>query len=185
MRITQNVFGTQPLEGRDIETHPPGDYDRGRVGASRPNIGQIDDNVIIAYEETKGTEGWEEGKYVRYHAFRFDTPPAGGEHGCIISDPWENARRVRFLVQSATNEVPLLFIYKQGDFTQGGPSDVMLRRAVGGFEPANLQPAVDVENCRASIMDGDDPMYMTVNSPAMNFSGSARNRRRARHRRDG
>jgi len=172
VRITSNIFATQPLEGRDVATHPPGDYDRGRVGASRSNIGQIDDTVVIAYEETKGTEGWEEGKYVRYHAFRFDSPPPGGEHGCIISDPWENARRVRFLVQSASNEVPLLFIYKQGDFTQGGPSDIMLRRAVGGFTPANLQPAVDVTNCRASIMDGDDPMYMTVNSPAMNFSGT-------------
>lgn len=175
-RITRNIFATQPLEGRDIETHPPGDYDRGRVGASRPNIGQIDDQVIIAYEETKGTEGWDEGKYVRYHAFRFDTPPDGGEHGCIISDPWENARRVRFLVQSAaTNEVPLLFIYKQGNFTQGGESDIMLRRAVGGFMPEHLQPAVDVENCRVSIMDDVDPMYsirLEEHGPAMNFSGS-------------
>jgi hypothetical protein len=176
VRITQNVFGTQPLEGRDVETHPPGDYDRGRVGASRPNIGQIDDTVIIAYEETKGTEGWDEGKYVRYHAFRFDTPPDGGEHGCIISDPWENARRVRFLVQSAaTNEVPLLFIYKQGDFTQGGESDIMVRRAVGGFMPENLQPRVDVANCRVSIMDDIDPMYsirLEEHGPAMNFSGT-------------
>ncbi len=175
-RITQNIFATQPLEGRDVETHPPGDYDRGRVGASRPNIGQIDDTVIIAYEETKGTEGWDEGKYVRYHAFRFDAPPVGGEHGCVISDPWENARRVRFLVQSAaTNEVPLLFIYKQGNFTQGGESDIMLRRAVGGFMPENLQPAVDVENCRVSIMDDIDPMYsirLEEHGPAMNFSGS-------------
>lgn len=175
VRITRNIFATQPLEGRDIETHPPGDYDRGRVGASRPNIGQIDDTVIIAYEETKGTEGWDEGKYVRYHAFRFDAPPVGGEHGCIISDPWENARRVRFLVQSATNEVPLLFIYKQGDFTQGGESDIMLRRAVGGFMPANLQPVVDIDNCHASIMDDEDPMYairLDQHGPAMNFSGS-------------
>ncbi len=172
VRISRNVFATQSLEGRDIETHPPGDYDRGNVGASRSNIGQIDDTVVIAYEETKGTQGWEDGKYVRYHAFGFDTPPAGGEHGCIISDPWENARRVRFLTQSASQEVPLLFIYKQGDFTQGGASDIMLRRAVGGFMPENLQPAVDVENCRVSIMDDLDPLYMTVNAPAMNFSGT-------------
>ena len=42
------------------------------------NIGQVDDQVIIAYEETKGAEGWEEGKYVRYHDFRFDAPPVSG-----------------------------------------------------------------------------------------------------------
>src|SRR6056297_3469621 len=30
VRITRNVFSTQSLEGRDVETHPPGDYDRGR-----------------------------------------------------------------------------------------------------------------------------------------------------------
>lgn len=177
-RITRNIFATQPLEGRDIERHPAGDYDRGRVGASRPNIGQIDDHVIIAYEETKGSEGWEDGKYTRYHAFRFDAPPVGGEHGCIISDPWENSRRVRFLVQSASNEVPLLFIYKQGDFTQGGESDIMLRRAVGGFMPEHLQPPVDVENCRVSIMDDLDPLYsirLEEHGPAMNLSGSRAN----------
>jgi len=175
VRVTRNVFMQGPLEGREIETHPPGEYDRGKVGSSRSNIGLIDDNTIIAYEETKGTEGWEEGKYVRYHAFRFDAPPVGGEHGCIISNPWESARRVRFLVQSASQEVPLLFIYKQGDYTQGGPSDVMLRRAVGGFMPENLQPAVDVENCRVSILDDEDPLYAIraeVHEAAMNFSGS-------------
>jgi hypothetical protein len=175
VRITRNVFANRALEGRDIERHPPGDYDRGHVGSSRPNIGQVDDHVIIAYEETKGSQGWEDGKYIRYHAFHFGAPPEGGEHGCILSDPWENSRRVRFLVQSADNEVPLLFIYKQGDFTQGGESDIMLRRAVGGLMPENLQPAVDVEYCRVSIMDDLDPLYsirLEEHGPAMNFSGS-------------
>ncbi|MBT8399097.1 MAG: glycoside hydrolase [Rhodothermia bacterium] len=175
VRVTSNVFMSGPLQGRDVATHAPGDYDRGNVGAARSNIGLIDDNVVMAYEETKGTEGCEDGKYVRFQSFRFDSPPLGGAHGCIISDPTQNARRVRLLVQSATNEVPLLFIYKQGDYTQGGPSDIMLRRAVGGFQPENLQPAVDVENCRASILDGLDPISMIrpeVHEAAMNLSGS-------------
>jgi hypothetical protein len=175
-RITKNIFGNRALSGRDFATHPAGDYDLGNVGASRPNIGQVDDQVVIAYEETKGTQGWDEGKYVRYHTFGFDAPPVGGEHGCIISDPWENARRVRFLVQSAkTNDVPLLFIYKQGDFTQGGESDVMLRRAVGGLTPDLLEPQVDVANCRSSILSGGDPLYdidLGLHGPAMNFSGT-------------
>jgi len=175
VRITKNVSLNRPLEGNDVALHPAGDYDHGQVGASRPNIGQIDDSVIIAYEETKGTEGWDDGKYIRYHAFKYNAPPVGGEHGCIVSEPWENARRVRFLTQSIspTSNVPLVMFYKQGNYTTGGPSDIMLRRAVGGFMPENLQPAVDVANCRASIMDGDDPMYTIVNDqPAMNFSGA-------------
>jgi hypothetical protein len=175
-RITKNIFGNRALSGRDFGTHPAGDYDLGNVGASRPNIGQVDDQVVIAYEETKGTQGWDEGKYVRYHAFGYNAPPVGGEHGCIISDPWENARRVRFLVQSAkTNEVPLLFIYKQGNFTQGGESDIMLRRAVGGLAPEQLEPRVDYGSCRSSILSGGDPLYdidLLLHGPAMNFSGT-------------
>jgi hypothetical protein len=175
-RITKNIFANRALSGRDYLTHPDGDYDLGNVGASRPNIGQVDDQVVIAYEETKGTMGWDEGKYIRYHAFGYNAPPIGGEHGCIISDPWENSRRVRFLVQSAkTNEVPLLFIYKQGDFTQGGESDIMLRRAVGGLAPDYLEPRVDYGSCRSSILSGGDPMYdidLTLHGPAMNFSGT-------------
>ena len=174
-RITKNIFGTRQLSGRDFETHPVGDYDLGNVGASRSNIGRVDDQVVIAYEETKGTMGWEEGKYIRYHSFRYDAPPLA-EHGCIISEPWENARRVRFLVQSAkTNAVPLLFIYKQGDFTQGGESDIMLRRAVGGLSPEFLEPQVDVGSCRSSILSGGDPLYditAELHGPAMNFSGT-------------
>ena len=173
-RITKNVFGNRALSGRDFQAHPAGDYDLGNVGASRSNIGRVDDQVVIAYEETKGTQGWDEGKYIRYHSFRYDTPPLA-EHGCIISHPWENARRVRFLVQSATNNVPLLFIYKQGDFTQGGESDVMLRRAVGGLTPNLLEPQVDVASCRSSILSGGDPLYdidLTQHGPAMNFTGT-------------
>jgi hypothetical protein len=176
-RITKNTFGDpQPLSGSAVGTHPYGDYDNGRVGASRPNIGQIDGNVIIAYEETKGTQGFEDGKYTRYHAFDYKEPPVGGEHGCIISNPWENSRRVRFLTQSASgNDVPLVFIYKEGDFTGGGPSDIMLRRAVGGFMPENLQPGIDVANCRASVMEEQDPLFeldFQYHLPAMNFSGT-------------
>lgn len=175
-RVTKNVFTQRELSGRDLAWHPAGEYDLGNVGSSRPNIGQIDDQVIIAYEETKGTQGWDEGKYIRYHAFRFDQPPLDGEHGCVISDPWENARRVRFLVQSdEDSEVPLVFIYKQGNYTQGGPSDIMLRRSVGGVLPEHLDPPVDVNNCTASIMSDIHPMTaidLAQHGPAMNLSGT-------------
>jgi len=174
VRITRNTSATVPLASAgDKATHPAGDYDRGNVGASRPNIGQIGTSVIIAYEETKGTQGFDEGKYIRYHHFEWNVPPPGGEVGCIISEPAENARRVRFLTQETTNAVPLVFIYKQGEFTQGGPSDIFLRRATGNqITPESLDPPIDVANCRSSIVTGGDPLVDIVQPPAINFSGS-------------
>lgn len=174
-RITRNTIASVPLSSEgDIETHPPGNYDRGNVGASRSNIGQIGTTVVIAYEETKGTQGFDEGKYVRYHTFNWDLPPAGGEAGCIISTPGENARRVRFLTQEATNPVPLVFIYKQGEFTQGGPSDIFIRRTTGGLvTPESIDPPIDALNCRSSINTGGNPLVDIVQPPAINFSGSA------------
>lgn len=174
VNVTRNTTSSGPLSSAaDKATHPPGDYDRGNVGASRANIGQIGASVVIAYEETKGTQGFDEGKYIRYHTFPWNAPPPGGEVGCIISTPAENARRVRFLVQDISNEVPLLFIYKQGEFTQGGPSDIFLRRATGGqITPDALDPPVDVANCTSSIVTGGNPLEDIVQPPAINFSGS-------------
>ena len=174
-RITRNTFTSEPLASAgDKATHPPGDYDRGNVGASRSNIRQIGNKVVIGYEETKGLQGFDEGKYIRYHYFDWNTPPLGGETGCIISSPGENARRVRFLSQSASNDVPLVFIYKQGEFTQGGPSDVFIRRATGKqITPESLDPPVDAENCRSSIVDGGNPLEDVTQPAAINFSGSS------------
>jgi hypothetical protein len=176
VRITRNVSGPKALAGREVGTHPQGLYDHGQVGASRPNIGQIGPQVIIAYEETKGSQGWDTGKVIRYHYFHYTNPPAGGEVGILISDPRENARRVRFLVQAPTEKVPLLFIYKQGQYSQGGPSDILLRRAVGGYTPDRLDPPIDVANSRASIVDGINPLTAIdygKHQPGLNFSGTA------------
>ncbi|MCG6118879.1 MAG: glycoside hydrolase [Aquimonas sp.] len=175
VRITRNTSESRPLSSAaDKANHPPGDYDRGNVGASRANIGQIGTTVVIAYEETKGTQGFDEGKYIRYNSFLWNAPPEGGEVGCIISEPGENARRVRFLTQDFTNEVPLVFIYKQGEFTQGGPSDIFLRRATGGqITPESLVPPIDAVNCRSSIVTGGNPLVDMNQPPALNFSGSA------------
>lgn len=173
-RVTRNTVETRPLSSAgDMATHPPGDYDRGNVGSSRSNIGQIGATVVVAYEETKGTQGFDEGKYIRYSTFAWNAPPVGGEVGCIISEPAENARRVRFLTQDVVNEVPLLFIFKQGEFTQGGPSDIFLRRTTGGqITPESLDPPVDAANCRSSIVTGGNPLVDINQPPALNFSGS-------------
>lgn len=175
VRLTRNTRSTVPLNSTsDRATHPPGDYDRGNVGASRPNIGQIGANVVSAYEETKGLGGFDDGKYVRYQVFPWNAPPVGGADGCIISTPAENARRVRFLTQEPPNATQLVFIYKQGDYSQGGPSDIFLRRTTGGLlTPASLQPPVDVADCTDSINNGDNVLVTLADQPpAINFSGS-------------
>ena len=174
VRITRNTTGNGPLSSTgDKSSHPAGSYDRGQVGASRPNIGQIGSAVLVAYEETKGTQGYYTGKYVRYHSFEWNAPPPGGETGCIISDPLENARRVRFLTQDVSNEVPIVLFYKQGRYDQGGPSDIFLRRGTGGqYTPEALDPPVDAANCRSSVSTGGDPITDIAQPPALNFSGS-------------
>lgn len=178
VRITRNGKAKKSNNGNSSmsNTHPAGLYDNGKVGASRPNIGQIGTQIIIAYEETKGSEGWDSGKVIRYNYFGYNTPPAGGEVGIIISDPRENARRVRFLTETIDKEVPLLFIYKQGEYSQGGPSDIMLRRAVGGITASHLDPPIDVANSRTSVAAGTNPLTMidyAKHMPGINFSGTS------------
>lgn len=124
--------------------------EKGQAGAARPNIGMVGGTSIVAYEETKGSEGLDDGKYVRYHTFPFATPPTTveGKAGCIISDPAKNARRVRFFTQSPTDAGPggiqIGIFWKEGSYDKGGPSDIRVRRGMGGLQPTSMVPAVDV-----------------------------------------
>jgi len=178
-RVTRNTISEKELQaGHDTSTHPPGLYDHGYVGASRPNNSLIGKTALVTYEETKGTLGWEEGKYVRFHTFPFATPPEGGEVGCIISEPYESAQRVRVLTQPLSEgQTTLVFLYRQGNFTHGGPADIMVRRAVGGLGPEHIVPSIDPALCRSSRTVGTDPLIDLAASPlhlpAFNFSGSA------------
>lgn len=123
--------------------------EKGQAGAARPNIGMVGTTSIIAYEETKGSVGLDEGKFIRYHAFPVATPPATaeGKAGCVISDPTKNARRVRFLTQSPSDAGPggiqIGIFWKEGAYDKGGPSDIRVRRGLGGLQPANMVPSVD------------------------------------------
>jgi len=143
-------------------------YEYGNTGASRPNLAVVGDLAIIAYEETKGLEGLDDGKYVRYHVFSaFDAslPDPTNGAGWIISNPVQNARRVRLVAQASpgpTTGVQLFIFFKQGDHDQGGPSDIMGRLGINGLMAPDLAPAVD-PNCtvRENAMN---------NLPSMNFS---------------
>ena len=66
--------------------------------------------------------------------------------GCILSSPDENARRARFFGQGTpgpNSGVKLFVFWKQGEFDQGGPSDIV-GRAATGFTPADFVQAVNV-----------------------------------------
>jgi len=143
----------------DNFTHFDNDGDEsGQRGASRANLFVVGSNAIVAYEETKGLEGLDDGKYIRYHtfsAFNDSMPDPTNGAGWILSLPEESARRVRFIVQPGPmmnqSDVRIVWVYKQGNFDQGGPSDIMCR--VGrknaadpmstGFRPEDLNPPID------------------------------------------
>ncbi|MDF1702319.1 MAG: choice-of-anchor O protein [Planctomycetota bacterium] len=156
----------------------------GNTGASRCNMTMFGSHALIAYEETKGSQGLDQGKYVRYHVFTNFLNPVGSDAsmgaGYIISNPNENARRVRIMIGPGGAAGPSLgtkicFIWKQGLYDQGGPSDIMSRvgYADGTYAPApsdgtrpdQLVPAVDP--------GATDPMNATNNAPAMNLSSVA------------
>lgn len=157
VRLTDNFNGDYGISGGSLNliydgsgmNVDPVTLEKGQTGASRPNIGMVGNTSIIAYEETKGAGGLDEGKFIRYHAFPFNTPPvtAEGKAGCIISNPDKNARRVRFLTQSPTDAgtggIQIGIFWKEGIFDGGGPSDIILRRGIDGLQPGNMVPAVD------------------------------------------
>lgn len=139
------------VSGAELETGP--------AGASRPNVSIVGSSAIVAYEETKAANlPTVLGKLVRYHAFSYNAPPQDsvlvgpatypiGMPGCAISDPLKNARRVRVLTQSPGDAgaagVQVAMFWREGSFNTGGPADIVLRRGIGGVQPANLVPAVD------------------------------------------
>ena len=172
------------------------DLERGNTGASRANTAMVNvttgetiPTVLITYEETKGADRLDSGKFIRYHSFAFNSPPANGgvntpavngEPGAIISDPAENSRRVRFVTQvnPATNGLRMGVFWRQGHPVEGGPGDIMVRlgfkdsNVAGstGLRPEDMVPAVDAANARESD-------YFTVltnlhNTPAYNISSN-------------
>lgn len=146
----------------DVATVETGD-----AGASRANIGQVGNQVIVAYEESKGSAGASVGKFIRYHSFTYNKPvPVDGDattndrRGCVISDPAKNARRVRFVSQGPADAgaggIQLAIFWREGVANEGGPADVVLRLAGAAdastvaIKPQHLRPAVDT-NCTTSV----------------------------------
>jgi hypothetical protein len=153
--------------------------EKGNAGASRPNIGVVNAVVptdpprtVLAWEETKGGGGLASGKFVRYLSFPYNSPPlpagttfndstepltadAGAyQAGCVISNPQKNARRVRFLTQdevaAPAGGVNIAIFWKEGSGDKGAPSDIVVRRGMGGLQPSDMQPLVASTTCATS-----------------------------------
>ncbi|NOQ12923.1 MAG: hypothetical protein GQ583_00375 [Methyloprofundus sp.] len=175
VRITDNYTNdgaggnTSPVFHPDSPLNEIVELERGNTGASRPNLmlvgGSTPATAVIAYEESKGADRLDSGKFIRYHEFAYNSPPESGgqylngEPGCIISDLLENSRRVRFVSQAfaSTNGLRMGVFWRQGLPTEGGPGDIMVRVGVGvaghsglpGLRPEDMLPTVDT-NCRVS-----------------------------------
>ena len=162
-RLTDNTDGVGlsgqishvfSADGTNLDGKSAGqEVEKGNAGASRPNIGMVGSTTVLAWEETKGSEGLDSGKFVRYLSFPYNAPPQAAA-GCVISNPLKNARRVRFLTQEGSVASPggvnMAIFWKEGLFDQGGPSDIVVRRGMGGLAAANLVPTVDA-NCATSV----------------------------------
>jgi hypothetical protein len=161
VRLTNNFDGsfgvpgsTNPVRnGAGLEVDPD-TIEKGTMGASRPNLAVVSGQALVAYEETKRSVGVDEGKYVRYHSFPQTTAPTL-DSGCILSTPTKNARRVRFVTQGTPgpNDMRMAIFWKEGEATQGGPSDIVARIGFTDFTAANMVPAVDTLNCEESDYD--------------------------------
>jgi len=175
VRITDNYTNdgaggnTSPVFHPDDPVNEIVDLERGNTGASRPNImlvgGSNPATTVIAYEESKGADRTDSGKFIRYHEFPFNSPPPSmsqyenGEPGCVISAPLENSRRVRFVSQptASPNGLRMGVFWRQGLPTEGGPGDIMTRVGIQtadtestGLRPEDMVPAVDPA-CRTSL----------------------------------
>ena len=148
--------------------------DSGQTSATRANTGLVGPTVVVAYEETKGSEEIEIGKYIRYHNFPYSTDPAGAANqaGCVISNPAENARRVRFVPQATpgASGLQMGIFWKEGQYDQGGPSDIVARLLRNGVSHTNMEPAVS-----AGCVTSDYEVSSTlVNTPAINLSSNTK-----------
>lgn len=171
--------------------------------ATRPNLQLVGTTAMLGYEEKKSGA---QGKNVHLHTFGFLSPDSGAA-GDVVNDVAENARRVRIVVQPAAragaSDTRALVIWRQGLGTQNAPADLILRRAVGGYSPADLLPAVNLSAATLSsptnatpddsirghraILDGDrvGVVYIYTPSEPLRALQQANYNATTRHSRDG
>jgi len=154
---TKDLDGDKVMDRVDLCLETPEDeLDTVDLIATSPTYGCSDSQDPLAPDNNKdAVKKYRHGKNVYYHHFNFAHPEAIG-HGAQINlandDDWkmdndlyENARRVRLVINEAYNpatgaDVTLGLLYKEGKDGQGAPADAMLRLFRNGFEAENLDP---------------------------------------------
>jgi hypothetical protein len=195
VRVTNNhttEFGLPPDASNPVKdaagvSVDPSQIETGEAGASRANMsvigGSSPPTAVIAYEETKGSAGLSQGKFVRFHQFPYNSPPttASDKAGCIVSNPLEGARRARFVAQTnagSDSGIRFALFWRQGLYDQGGPADIMMRIGYKsadalstGLRPEDLSPAVDpgcyaLDYAAAANLGNAAPLNISTNTPA-------------------
>ncbi|BCN94143.1 hypothetical protein THMIRHAM_19280 [Thiomicrorhabdus immobilis] len=176
-RLTDNATTTLSGDNRTVKDIAGNlvaadQIDGGQTAATRANNALVGSTVVVTYEETKGSEEIEYGKYIRYHSFPYSTNPSAvtNQAGCVISNPEENARRVRFVPQATpgSSGLQMGIFWKEGKYDQGGPSDIMVRLLKNGVAYTNMVPAV-AANCETSDYAVSSTL---VNAQAINISSN-------------
>jgi len=101
--------------------------------------------------------------------------------GCILSKPERNARRVRFIPQgtAGSSGTRLFVFWRQGEYGQGGPADIVGRSATDFADLASFSPALNVPTTGTAdgcLIRGDmdavavPDQGVYTNSPALNLS---------------
>ncbi|MDY7092096.1 MAG: sialidase family protein [Acidobacteriota bacterium] len=118
----------------------------GSPAASRAQLRLVGNTALLAYEETRGM--MQMGKNILYHSFPFTAPPSSAAGDVLNESPTENCRRVRLISQSpaATGDADttVVALWRQGAQNQGGPADILMRRAVGAFGIGAYDPAINL-----------------------------------------
>jgi len=172
---TSKLSGGHPsVKDKDGNAVDGSTIDSGQTSATRANTGLVGDQIVVAYEETKGSEEIEIGKYIRYHSFSYTADPSTTtlQAGCLISNPAENARRVRFVPQATpgSSGLQMGIFWKEGKYDGGGPSDIVARLLRNGVSHTNMQPAV-AANCETSDYAESSVL---VNEAALNLSSNTK-----------
>jgi len=177
-----HLAGSEFADGDWSTPVPISDNAPSDPGASRPHmfVGKNAGSpgkawTLLAYEERKGLDCLE-GKYLKYRVFPYDQPSV--DPGIIISNPLENARRVRMFAVGAPGTetgIRLMLMWKQGLEGKGGEADIMTRI---GYVPEGWDPAEPTttsvgfrpEDLKPAIVGSGDPTTALNNEQALNLS---------------
>jgi hypothetical protein len=187
--LSKTAFETGTDFPMPVQVSNNNDTETGSPGASRANLQISGGTTVLAYEETKGGGG---GKQIIYHSFPYATPDTNNA-GTVISNPDNNARRVRFLLQGNaalgdtdgdgdaadgdTAGVHAVVLWRETTLLDvpAAASDIMLRRGIKNTNERPCDPAPLAGLCGFRAAD-------VLADPAVNMSDTGSDDNALAHR---